>query len=528
MRQLRLSVAFLLSLVPSTALAQDPKATPSFRLDSLRAIAVRPGNSQKVPVALNRDGHDKPITLTAANLPEGVTIETVTVPKGSEEATLIVVVAENAQPRVRSAVLNATDGTITSRDALVIRVADAEEKLPPGMLDLDVMKKYLEESDSYASLRRRGSIGGRFTTKTKQALADYYGGTPESEVAVMTGLAWLAKTQQPDGSWSLLEAATEEGSSGSGGSGSEKATPDENLTAATAFALLPFLAEGVTHKYAPQGQPELAGYKEVVQKGLIFLASRQTRTSNVNDGNLGGGTYAHAIGTIALCEAYGLSGDDRTRFNAQLALKYLLQSQHRAGGGWRYGPNQAGDMSVTAWVFLGIRSAQLTGIPVLPAVLERASRFVDSCAAGPSEVVNSRYAYTPGTESKLSLSAAGLLTRQYLGWEKDTKDLVTGCAYLMENKPPTSATSLGNIYYYYYATQVLHHMEGTDFDLWNHLVREHVLRTQEKDGPNAGSWSPKGVDWGDKGGRMYATALAMLTLQAPYRHLPMFRQFKLY
>ena len=220
MRQLRLSVAFLLSLVPSTALAQDPKATPSFRLDSLRAIAVRPGNSQKVPVALNRDGHDKPITLTAANLPEGVTIETVTVPKGSEEATLIVVVAENAQPRVRSAVLNATDGTITSRDALVIRVADAEEKLPPGMLDLDVMKKYLEESDSYASLRRRGSIGGRFTTKTKQALADYYGGTPESEVAVMTGLAWLAKTQQPDGSWSLLEAATEEGSSGSGGFGS--------------------------------------------------------------------------------------------------------------------------------------------------------------------------------------------------------------------------------------------------------------------------------------------------------------------
>jgi hypothetical protein len=87
---------------------------------------------------------------------------------------------------------------------------------------------------------------------------------------------------------------------------------------------------------------------------------------------------------------------------------------------------------------------------------------------------------------------------------------------------------LGNIYFYYYATQVLHHMEGTDFDLWNHLVREHVVRTQEKEGSHEGSWNPKGVDWGEKGGRMYATALALLTLQAPYRHLPMFRQFKLY
>ena len=54
-----------------------------------------------------------------------------------------------------------------------------------------------------APLLRRGSIGGRLTTESKQALLDFYGGTPESEAAVMRGLAWLAAHQQADGSWPL-------------------------------------------------------------------------------------------------------------------------------------------------------------------------------------------------------------------------------------------------------------------------------------------------------------------------------------
>ena len=94
---------------------------------------------------------------------------------------------------------------------------------------------------------------------------------------------------------------------------------------------------------------------------------------------------------------------------------------------------------------------------------------------------------------------------------------------LLQNLPPESATSLGQMYYYYYATQVLHHLEGTEFDLWNHRMREHLLRTQEKQGHQAGSWSPEGVDWGKQGGRLYATSLALSTLEVYYRHFPMYR-----
>jgi hypothetical protein len=93
----------------------------------------------------------------------------------------------------------------------------------------------------------------------------------------------------------------------------------------------------------------------------------------------------------------------------------------------------------------------------------------------------------------------------------------------MENLPPESASQLGSLYYYYYATQVLHHLEGSDFDLWNHRMREHLIRLQESDGHAEGSWNPAGADWGKQGGRLYATSLALMTLQVYYRHLPMYR-----
>jgi hypothetical protein len=86
---------------------------------------------------------------------------------------------------------------------------------------------------------------------------------------------------------------------------------------------------------------------------------------------------------------------------------------------------------------------------------------------------------------------------------------------------------LGAIYYYYYATQVLHHLEGPNFDLWNHRMREHLIRTQEKSGHRTGSWNPEGVDHGARGGRMYSTGMALLTLEVYYRHLPMYRVVKL-
>jgi hypothetical protein len=493
-----------------------------FQVDTFRVVTLVPGDTQYIELPVTRSSYKGPLQLKPDSLPPGVTIKSVEILPDQTKARVEVSVAPDAVQRVHSTKLVTTAGDLTSSDAIVIRVAGLDNTyLPPAIA-----------ADPETPLLRRGSVGGRLTPESKQALLDFYGGTPESEAAVMRGLKWLAEHQQADGSWSLKEYG--KGIAGCDCQGAKETGADDCLTAGTAFGVLPFLGAGVTHNRAPSHPPELAAYQKVVEQGLMFLARNQTRGKDKNDkkdGFLGGSMYAHTLGTIALCEAYGLAADDRTKpslkISAQLAIKYLLNAQHEAGGGWRYGPGQAGDMSVTGWVFLAIRTAQLTGIDVLKPPLVRAGRFVDSCAVGPPEAKNSRYAYTPGQPEKLALTAAGLLTRQYLGWRRDEPDLIAGAQYLMKSLPPESGTNVGALYYYYYATQVLHHLEGPDFDLWNHRMREHLIRTQQLTGHRTGSWNPEGADHGGRGGRMYSTAMALLTLQVYYRHLPMYRVVKI-
>jgi hypothetical protein len=186
-----------------------------------------------------------------------------------------------------------------------------------------------------------------------------------------------------------------------------------------------------------------------------------------------------------------------------------------------------------AWVVLAIRSGNLADLPTNRETLDKTHRFLNSTSAGPDPYPKSRYSYKPTDTPKadpgiiapkLSLTAAGLLTRQYLGWQLDHEEFPVGAEYLMQNKPPENGTSVGPSYYYYYATQVLHHLEGKNWDLWNHYMREHLIRTQETESTNKGSWSPVGCDFGSRGGRMYSTAMSLLTLEVHYRHLPLYRK----
>ena len=81
-------------------------------------------------------------------------------------------------------------------------------------------------------------------------------------------------------------------------------------------------------------------------------------------------------------------------------------------------------MSVTGWMFLAIRTAQLANLPIDNGPLTRAERYIESCAAGPPEAKESQYAYTPDTPAKPTMTAAGLLTREYLKWDRNNPDLV--------------------------------------------------------------------------------------------------------
>ena len=92
---------------------------------------------------------------------------------------------------------------------------------------------------------------------------------------------------------------------------------------------------------------------------------------------------------------------------------------------------------------------------------------------------------------------SGLLCYQYLGVPRTDPTMVEGTAYLMQNIPATSDKP--NIYYWYYATQVMHNQPGPDWDTWNRKMRQLLIDTQCKDGCATGSWDPEKRHLGDAG-----------------------------
>jgi hypothetical protein len=338
----------------------------------------------------------------------------------------------------------------------------------------------------------------------QQALLGAYGGTGGTQNAVMEALKWLARNQGRNGMWSMQ------------GKYSDGAR-NENFEAATAMALIAFQGAG----YVPGGGEDTR-FEEVVGRGWKALLSRQEPTGNFfREGQGTAQLYTHAFCTIALCELYGMTKDERYREPAQRAINYCVEVQAPEGG-WKYFPGSGSDLSVTGWFVMALQSGRMAGLEVKSETLLNVGEFLDSV----SHEYGSFYAYQDNSPPSKSMTAEGLLCRQYLGWEREDERLVRGANYLLDNLPEWKISDR-DAYYWYYATQVCHHMEGKHWQAWNKVMRELIPQNQVKDGKERGSWDPKGFRWDTEGGRLFITCLNTYMLEVYYRHLPIYQQHAL-
>ncbi len=345
---------------------------------------------------------------------------------------------------------------------------------------------------------------------SKAQLIRREGGTTASEKAVQEGLNWLMRHQRDDGGWSLDVRNECRG---------QPVCPEDvhavSDTAATGLALLPFLGAGHIHNKPSR-------YQDQVHRGLDWLVSHQQKTGELYLGGLfNAQMYSHAIATMALCEAYGISKDPRLKVPAQLGIDFIVQSQNKYDGGWRYTPGMEGDTSVFGWQMFALRSARLSGLNVPKNVLRGCAHYLDEAGADKHRTT---YSYLPGRPATPVMSAEGLLCRQYLGWPRDYPAMVKGAAGVWND---LQASNERNIYYWYYATQLLHNMQNKAWRQWNVRVRDGLIAMQiGGKGCDRGSWSPQvpQVDrWGRTGGRLFQTSLSILTLEVYYRFLPLYR-----
>jgi hypothetical protein len=335
------------------------------------------------------------------------------------------------------------------------------------------------------------------TGAMRQALMAMYGATDETREAVKLGLEWLKRQQHRSGYWSLRRPFSNGAST-------------DNKCAATAMALIAFAGDGNTHLQGP--------YRREVEKGLKFLVAQQDRGGYMAEESRGHDKgYAQAQATIALCELYAMTKDSWLRGYAQQAIDFTFKAQG-PNGGWRYRPGEPGDTSVTGWYVMAIQSAIAGGLEVNDSKVRMISDYLDSA----SVYNGAGYAYLPGQSNATpTMTAEGLLCRQYLGWEKGNPALIDGVRLLEADGPFDIRNH--NVYYWYYATQVLHHFGGAEWRRWNDVMKVKLPALQVKRGAERGSWAPQ-RDRYSIGGRLYTTCLSIYCLEVYYRHLPLYDQ----
>jgi hypothetical protein len=326
----------------------------------------------------------------------------------------------------------------------------------------------------------------------------YHGGTPQSERAVERALHWLLAHQRDDGSWHFnhvtegcLHYCTNPGA-------------EATTTGATALAMLPFLGHGDTHK---EGE-----YQDILLRGMNYLRNHGVLISYGNDLR-DGSMYGHALATIALCEAYGMTHDPLLKEPAQGAIKFIVWAQDPGGGGWRYAPGEPGDTTVTGWMLMALKSGQMARLEVPTPSIFLAEKFLSSV----QNEDGSKYGYL-SRQPRPGTTAVGLLCRMYTGWRRDNPGLIKGVANLNAWGP-----SAENLYFNYYATQVMFHWAGPEWADWNRKMRDMLVATQAADGHAAGSWYFAGLH-GKAGGRLYCTAMAAMILEVYYRHMPLYSE----
>ncbi|MFC1757868.1 prenyltransferase/squalene oxidase repeat-containing protein [Planctomycetota bacterium] len=370
-----------------------------------------------------------------------------------------------------------------------------------GVFSVERLKKSIDSNPQFGEILAElpEMFEGRSREKRKQ-LVRSDGGTDESEAAVELGLNWLANHQSDDGSWSLGQFHMTGECAGQCRSGGI-----ESKTAGTALALLPFLGAGYT--------PASKRYGDVVNAGIDWLVRDQLKNGSFR--NCGGGSlYAHGQASMVLCEALALTSDESLFEPANLAIQYIINAQHKSGG-WRYSPLSPGDTSVTGWQLLALRSSLAAGVGVPKNVFETTETFLDAVQV---DKLGGKYAYMPNRAVTNAMTAEGLLCRQYTGWAKDKEGFEIGSNFILQRLPNSASPDM---YYWYYATQVMHHIGGDKWKRWNTAIRETLIEMQEKDGHPAGSWTPNGGH-SHAGGRIFMTSMAICTLEVYYRHAPLF------
>jgi len=306
------------------------------------------------------------------------------------------------------------------------------------------------------------------------------GRTTNRQLALRDGCAWLAGHQEPDGSWDPAKA---------GGAALYRPA----LTALATLALA----------RAPERYPR------EIAAGCAALMRQQQPDGGIGPENAAR-MYNHALAVLTLLAVQRTGGHPELQPVIQRALAFICARQ-QPGGGWSYQPRAGGESAntaVTAWQVQVLACGRAQGWSDADGNLRKGLLWLQRRADG-----SGRFGYTPAgvgeQQGSATLDAMGAYTLLSAGGafpQLATVAASTLTRLRTETQPQAAA---GDFYRAFFTTAA-----------WDvagerglaRLVRRALCDRRETQGVNKGSWMPSDA-WSAVGGRLYATSLAVLTIQ---------------
>lgn len=308
------------------------------------------------------------------------------------------------------------------------------------------------------------------------------------------GLAYLATTQQEDGTWP--------GASNSG-------------SAITGICVMAFMASG--------GDPDFGPHAENMRRSLRrLILDQDPKTGHISGGGHGS-MYHHGLALLALSEAYGVvnerllwqgsdaATEDRRGVGQalELAVRCALTAQKKNPfGAWRYSPeSQDADTTVSGTVLMGLLGARNAGIEIPNDAVEKALNFFKLNTLSDGNV-----SYQPGSSHGDGICRASIATLVYaVGKRKDLSEYQAAAAFIKQridqdvNQHP--------FYTRYYMAQALFHSDLEAWKAWNQRTAETLHKLQQADGSFRSPY-----------GQAYGTGMSVLALALNYRLLPVYER----
>ena len=306
---------------------------------------------------------------------------------------------------------------------------------------------------------------------------------------------WLVGHQGPKGDWSAQDFHR----LCRGKPCLSPGSPDADTTV-TAAAVLSLLGGG--------SSPHAGTYPENVKRGLDSLVRTLKETDDRSDQSPMT-RFGQRLGTLALCEYFGMWRDDAVRNVAQRGLQSIAAAALPESPHWRDAPGQATDSSIVVWEMLALHSGEFARLAMDHKALDDRANWLREAVRG-------------AEETDLGAAASGLLALRVLRVSADEPDsrlfsdrLQAGFRQTGVRRDCVAMLLVG----------MALHPQPEAFDEWRSLLVKRLRLSQSREGCSPGSMNPDEPTpdaWGQAGGRVFVTAMSMLSFQIYYHHLPLF------